>query len=257
MRISEMKPGKPLEIYITRDGYHYRVVSKIEEAGEAHVFVTLIASGKLVFEFRPTDVVDLVYREDDQVWKWKSVQGSIEQLDGEEFHCFTAAEEGETYNRRNAFRVPIEQELMVQFLSRDPERLRMVSELEALHSRTEEFSDAELDALQEDCFCFIDCSALLKDISELGAGLYANRRLEKGDELSFVLDTEFGKICCNAVVVRHTESRHSSFKYYYGCRFLETSRNLSKFIYEKQREVLKKVRYQQYEHSNHNGGKDG
>ncbi len=72
-----------------------------------------------------------------------------------------------------------------------------------------------------------------------------------------MLDTEFGKICCNAVVVRHTESRHSSFKYYYGCRFLETSRNLSKFIYEKQREVLKKVRYQQYEHSNHNRGKDG
>ena len=56
--------------------------------------------------------------------------------------------------------------------------ISMVSELEALHSRTEEFSDAELDALQEDCFCFIDCSALLKDISELGAGLYANRSAE-------------------------------------------------------------------------------
>ncbi|MDE7299178.1 MAG: PilZ domain-containing protein, partial [Lachnospiraceae bacterium] len=246
-----------LEVYISRDGYHYRVVSKIVEVGEGHVCATLIASGARVFEFMPTDVVDLVYREDEHMWKWNSVQGSVVLLDGEKFHCFTTeVEEGESYNRRNAFRVPLEQELTIQYLVRDLERLHEVNDMEALHSQTEFDDDAELDALQEDCFRFVDCAAMLKDISELGAGLYANKRLEKGDELSFVLDTEFGKICCNSVIVRRTDSRLDSFRYYYGCRFLETSRNLSRFVYEKQREQLKKLRYQYYEHINNNGRED-
>lgn len=30
MLLSEMMIGRPLEIFVTREGYHYRVVSKIE-----------------------------------------------------------------------------------------------------------------------------------------------------------------------------------------------------------------------------------
>lgn len=242
MRISEMKIGKPIEIYINRDGYHYRVVSKIEDVTEDRICVTLIASRTRVFEFEPTDTVDIVYREDDRMWKWKNVAGSVVMLDDERFHAFTTKEEGESYNRRNAYRVYIGEKLILHYLVHDVKRLKDIADMDALHSQTVFNYDSGADVLKEDCFRYVDCDAFIKDISEVGAGIYANQKLEKGDEVTFEFDSDFGMISCKAAVVRRLDSYQSSFMYYYGCRFSETSRNLSKYIYEKQREQLKKSR---------------
>lgn len=242
MQIGEVKIGKPVEIYINRDGYHYRVVSKIEEVSEGRICVSLIASKSHVFQFLPTDIVDIVYRDDDRMWKWKSVIGGVTMLDDEQFHCFSTDEEGESYNRRNAYRVFIGEPLVLHYLVRDSKKLQGMEEKESLRSKTIFNYDSDADILKEDCFRYLDCDALMKDISEVGAGIYANQKLEAGDEVSFEFETEFGEISCNAVVVRRLDSRQSSFIYYYGCRFTETSRNLSKFIYDCQRKQIKKSR---------------
>lgn len=242
MQITDMKVGKPLEIYINREGYHYRVVSKIEDVGEGRVCVSLIASKTRVFEFEPTDVVDIVYREEDRMWKWKSVQGSVVTLDDEQFHAFTTDEPAESYNRRNAYRVYIGEKMILHYMVHDLKKLREFNDSDMLHSQTVFNYDSAADILKEDCFRYVDCDAFVKDISEVGAGIYSNQKLEKGDELAFEFQTDFGEVSCRAEVVRRLDSHQSSFLYYYGCRFTETSRNLSKYIYEKQREQLRKAR---------------
>lgn len=243
MLLSEMKIGRPLEIYISREGYHYKVVSKIEDVSDGRVCVTLIASKTRVFEFLETDVVDIVYRDEDKMWKWKSVIGGVTEIDGDKLHCFYSDEEGESFNRRNAYRVFVGEKLIVQYMVHDAKRLREFDDVDELHSETIFNYDASLDLMRADCFRYVDCRAVLKDISEDGAGLYMDQKLETGDELSFDFETEdFGVISCRARVIRRLESRQGAFKYYYGCRFKETSRNLSKYIYEMQRKQLRKAR---------------
>lgn len=242
MLLSEMKIGKPLEIYINREGYNYRVVSKIEDAAQGRVCVTLIASKKRVFEFLETDAVDIVYRDEDRMWKWKSVVGGVTELDGEKFHCFYSDAEGESFNRRNAYRVFVGEKLTVQYMMYDTKRLNEWKDLEALHSETVFNYDAAADVMRAGCFRYVDCPAVLKDISEDGAGLYMDQKLENGDEVAFEFGTDFGTVSCRAKIVRRLESRQGSFLYYYGCRLLETSRNLSKYIYDMQSRQLRRAR---------------
>ncbi|MBQ9119112.1 MAG: hypothetical protein IJY09_03520 [Lachnospiraceae bacterium] len=242
MFIRNVKLGRPLEIYINRDGYNYKVISKIEEVAEDHICVTLIASKNRVFMFKSTDVVDIVYREDEKMWKWKSVKGSVMTLDGEKFHCFTTKAEGESYNRRNAYRVYVGEKLVVKYMVHDMDKLKKLKDNEALHSQQIFNYDAGADVLKEDCYRYVDCNAFLKDISELGAGFYMDQELLPGDEIMFEYETEFGTIGGTARVVRKLASRRSSFLYYYGTRLMETTGNLTQYIYSMQRKQLKRAK---------------
>lgn len=242
MLIGDVRLGSPLEIYINRDGYNYKIVSKIEEVASDHISVTLIASKNRVFEFKDDDVVDIVYREDEKMWKWKNVRGSVIVLDGEKFHCFETDRPGESYNRRMAYRVYIGEKMVMQYLVHDLVRLKQLKDKEALHSQTVFNYDAGSDVLKEDCYRYVECDAFLKDISEVGAGIYMDQELMPGDEISFEFESEFGHIACKAVIVRKLDSHRSSFLYYYGARFTETTRNLTKYIFEMQRKQLRKAR---------------
>ena len=220
MLLGDTKVGKPIELQIQRDGYNYRVVSKIEEVSEGRICISLIASSKRIFEFLDTDVVDLVYRKDDRMWKWCNVKGGIVELDGEQFHCLMSTERGESYNRRNAFRVPMNQVIELQYKVMEEGSLPEITE----------------------CFRMKSCIALLRDISEVGVGFYTNNLIDLENEVFFQFSTECGWIKCEAIVVRFFEARHGNFRYYYGCRFQETSKALTKYIYEMQRHELQKAR---------------
>lgn len=207
--------------------------------------MTPIASKTRVFEFLETDKIDLVYREEEKMWKWRSVVGGMTEVSGQKLHCFYSEEEGESFNRRNAYRVFVGEKLVVEYLVYDAKHLRDFDLTQELHSEMVFNYDPDADAMRADCFRYVECRAVLKDISEDGAGLYMDQKLEPGDEITFDFQTkDFGVINCRARIVRRLESRQGSFRYYYGCRFKETSRNLSKYIYEMQRKQLRKARKQ-------------
>ncbi|MBO4415938.1 MAG: hypothetical protein J5824_08175, partial [Lachnospiraceae bacterium] len=90
MDLSQVKPGSLLEIYIRRDGYNYRVISKIEYVDENCIGVSPIASRTRLFEFLDTDTVDIVCKQDDNSWKWADVKPGLLTLDdGTKLHSFT------------------------------------------------------------------------------------------------------------------------------------------------------------------------
>jgi hypothetical protein len=240
MLLGEMKIGKPLEIFINRDGYNYRVVSKIEDATPGRVCITLIASAKRVFQFLESDVVDIVYRNDDRMWKWTNVKGSLIELEGETFHCIISRDNGEPYNRRNAYRVNIDERISLQHKLMDKDKKDAVSQ-ETKNSLAGRFG-LDISSGLEACYSIETFEVLLRDISEVGVGFYSNELLLLEDEVAFEFNSKVGVIKCEAIIVRFFESRHGSYRYYYGCRFTETSRTLTKYIYEMQRQELQRVK---------------
>ena len=235
MLLSELRLGRPLEIYITREEFHYRIVSRIEYAEEGCVCVSLIASGNRVFQFLDTDIVDIVYQEQDRMWKWNNVKGAVVTVEGDRLHGFFSDEPGENYNRRNDFRLYYGKEILVKYLIRDDNQMAHMMDETALSSQRVYNYDKNTDGIREECYRIMTCKAFLRDISESGVGIFTNEKFLPEDEFSFEIESDFGPIECKAAVIRMKDSSTGSFRHYYGCKFTETSRNLTKFLYEQQR----------------------
>ena len=108
MLLENIALGKTLEVYVDRDGYRYRLVSKVEKTGVKRVCLTAIMAGGRAFKFRPEDNIRLVYRSEDQMWEWLNVKAGLGKLDDEPVHYFEIVNKGQSFNRRQAYRVAID-----------------------------------------------------------------------------------------------------------------------------------------------------
>ena len=218
MQIKEMLLGKKLEIYVDREGYHYRFVSKVEGTADGAVAVTLIAAQGRMFHFTETDDITIVYRGTERMWKWEHVKGGIAKLDGSTVHTFYSKEPGQIYNRRESFRVRIGESLLMH---------RIVTRM------TEEYEMEETE---------IPFDALLADLSINGAGIYSNEAMEIGAEISFDMPTNLGILTCRGEIIRKAEVYDKPFSNFYGCEFSVTRKELERYLFERQRLMLQKER---------------
>lgn len=217
MLIKDLQVGKTLEILIDREGYHYRFVSKIEGVTANSVAVSLIATAKRSFHFEDTDKVTIVYR-GERMWKWENVKPGMALFEGSPVHTFSSWLEGTTYNRREAFRVPIGESILMR---------RIVK----VKGEGDEIIDRH-----------IPFEALLSDLSLSGAGIYTNEDVGKEESILIDLPTKFGLISCKGKVVREAEVYDKPFRHFYGCEFSEVKNALEKYLVERQRLILQKER---------------
>ena len=227
MRLQEMKLGKSLEILIDRDGYHYRLVSKIEDITSDRVCVTLIASRSKVFRFLEEDKVDIVYKDENRLWKWSGVKAGVVLLEDTYVHCFFTQKQGETYNRRETFRVFLGEETKITYYVPDVEK-----------SKEEDKTDSKNEKVDSEKVC----EGFIKDISETGVGIFSSQQFEKGEIIEITILSDFGNVVCKGEVVRISDEKHGIYKNYYGIYFTETSKNLPKFIFAQQRLQLQNQR---------------
>lgn len=248
MQISDIQVGKPLEIFVEREGYNYRVVSKVEEVKDNTVFITLIESRVRVFQFKENDIIDIVYRNDNRMWKWRKVSAGITQLDGSSVHYFYSTEPGETYNRRNAYRVSIGEKLVIKYITKKSEKVEdEVNSKLVEDSLQRQNSPNSSDTLNEEIkIQWLSCEAYIRDISEVGAGFFTNEKFEIGDIIRFELSTNFGTISCQGEIARCSDNVHGVYRNYYGCSYTETSKNLIRYIFEVQKIQLKKAKEKEY-----------
>lgn len=218
MQIKEMLLGKKLEIFVDREGYHYRFVSKVEGTAEGSVAVTLIAAQGRMFHFEETDDITIVYRGTERMWKWEHVKGGVARLDGYTVHTFSSKEPGQIYNRRESFRVPIGESLLMH---------RIVTRM------------TEDDELEETEIPF---DGLLSDLSVNGAGIYTNENMDVGTEISFDMPTNLGIMTCRGEIIRKTDVYDKPFSNFYGCEFSVTRKELERYLFERQRLMLQKER---------------
>lgn len=230
MRLENLKVGRGLEIFVTRAGYRYRLVSTIESTSYGKVYITLIASGNKVFRFLDSDQVDIIYRDEVHMRQWQNVTGSVEILDNTKMHCFTSDKEGTSFNRRKVYRVELEEMTsLYRFFHKDP--IEKAEELEC-----DDYGN-EINSVTVEAF-----DGIIKDASENGVGFYTNQILNIGDEIGFSLVTTFGPMYFKCEIVRHMERRGEKFREFYGCIFVRSDKNFSKYLFELQRKRLHKQR---------------
>ncbi|MDD6035196.1 MAG: PilZ domain-containing protein [Lachnospiraceae bacterium] len=218
MQIREMQIGKMLEILVDREGYHYRFVSKVEGTAEKAVAVSLIAAQGRAFHFEETDDISIIYRGGERMWKWEHVRAGMARLDGSAVHTFSSKEEGKIYNRRDAFRVPIGESLLMR---------RIIQE----EDETGELVETEK-----------SFKAVLSDLSVSGAGLYANEDMDVGTIIEFDMPTSMGILNCRGEIVRKTDVYDKPFQKFFGCDFTMTKKELERYLFERQRLMLQKER---------------
>ncbi len=226
MRLEELKLGKSIEIYVTRDQYKLRLVSKIEDVAYDHIAISLIKGTRKAFQFQQQDEIEFIYRDDQMLWKWTGVIGTMEKLDDSFVHCLYSSEKGVRYNRREAYRVFIGEEVIFHWVKQ--------GNIQVLQDNKEAISDVEDPRLTK------NANGLLKDISETGAGIYCNENLQLHDAVSFKLITCVGMIQCIGQVVRVVDEKNHHFHKFVGISFVEVSNLISKFVFTEQRMQLKK-----------------
>lgn len=218
MLIKEMVLGRKLEVLVDREGYNYRLVSKIEGTTDGTVAVSAIVAKGRMFHFEEGDNVTIVYRGEERMWKWEHVKPGLARLEGETVHTFSSREKGQVYNRRDSFRVPIgENLLMYRIFSRKNEDGETEEKLKPFEG-------------------------LLVDLSVSGAGLYTDEDLEIDAMMGFDMPTNMGIMTCRGKIVRRADVYDKPFRNFYGCVFTKVRKELERYLFERQRLMLQKER---------------
>lgn len=234
MRLIDIGQNSKIEIYIQRNEYNYKVVRRVNYIDKLCIGVDTIASSNKLFRFLDDDVVNIVYREDDRYWRWEKVKAGIAtREDGSQMHVFTMVSKGRAFNRRTQFRLDTGFEITVKY-----QVLNDKAELSRYSGMLPELAiESTLNNLEKR-YREVECRGYLKDLSEGGASVESDAVLEKGDFLSFDIDSDFGKVYCRGVIVRRLDDSRGYFDRTYGCSFVETSKNYIQYFYSLQRKKL-------------------
>lgn len=239
MKISEIVEGTLLDIYIKRDGYNYKVVSKVEYVDEQRVGVTPIASRTKLFKFRSSDIVDIVYKNDSKSWKWPHVKaGSATLKDGTKLHVFVPTGSAESFNRRSTYRLPMGSEITLTY---EVLELPEAADNKNLRRTPDLMLDATLAEISES-YRELSCKAYLKDLSEGGAAIMAAVKLKKGDIVSFELPYDRHTVYCKALIIRVKAEDNKVYPYSYGLSYIETSSDYVPYFFAEQRKMLSEMK---------------
>lgn len=237
MLLEKIPLGRTLEIFIDRQEYRYRLVSKVEDVNAKRVCVTALASNGRFFQFLSEDRIRIVYRDQEVMWEWDHVKAGLAKLeDGTAVHYFLIQDPGKTFNRRNAYRVKILEDTTMHYFAVPGKKEKYAYIPTPVN--LEEYSEDEREEMSKPKAF----AGMIKDVSENGVGIYSDMVLNKEDGIFFALVSPYGELKMKAAVVRKTEatSSRSKYKYYYGCVLTQSDRKLLRYIFDLQREFLKK-----------------
>jgi hypothetical protein len=221
-------------------------------------------AGGRAFMFQPKDDIRIVYRDEEQMWEWLHVKAGLAKLEGDPVHYFEIINKGRSFNRRQAYRVTIDEDVEINYfqIPGQPERLSLVPLVEEEYEAIVNDDGTELEKPvqgEKTGKVFVEkrvrmvpmreavqkkVKGRVRDISETGLGIFSNDRLQIGDAFSLEIPSEFGPLLARCSVVRtdDLESSNRTYRYYYGCVYTESDQKLIKHIYNVQRKYLQKER---------------
>lgn len=244
MLLENLELGRMIEIYVEREGYRYHLTSKVEDASERRVCVSLIAARGKAFQFKNTDDISIVYKDTEQMWQWDMVKGSVIKLDDTMVHAFSVRDKGHSFNRRNAYRISLEEKVEIGFYVIN-EGTKRSADLPAPDEFEGGIADVTIDGklypypklLAKPEFV----QGVVRDISENGLGICTNINFKDEDSFFVYIPTSYGKLLTKAQVIRRMDLNPVSNKYknYYGCILKQTDKRLIRYIYDVQRERIR------------------
>lgn len=251
MLLENIPLGKRLEIFVDRDDFRYRLVSKVEDVNAFRVCVTAITSGGRYFQFRSSDRIRLVYRDDEIMWEWDFVRAGLAKLGTMPVHYLQIKDKGKSFNRRGAYRLKILEDTVVQYYVIRGESNTVAEAPEISVDDIDHMSQEQKDIIM-DMITPREEKCMIKDISESGMGLYSNKLFEVGDQMSLEVETTYGPLPIRASVVRAVdiEEKEIDFKYMIGCELTQADQRLIRYIYDLQRKLLSRKKFTHAEKQN-------
>ncbi|MCR5521769.1 MAG: PilZ domain-containing protein [Lachnospiraceae bacterium] len=251
--------GSSIDILIKRNGSTYKITSFVAKIDDDKLFINPISSKKGLFQFRFTDVVDMVFKHGAQTWRWNNVKAMLyKDKEGTIFHTFTPTQRAILTNRRNTYRLTVsirtkityqykadleaeaeesedESNVTANLLDRFATEKAMAERKGVIFGGApviDEEKEKEKKAPEYTTFAFIN------DLSEGGASISADVELGMGDVVALKLDYKNTEVTAKGTVVRIIDENTKRGRFQYGLRYFEKSKNYVQFLFDEQRKYI-------------------
>lgn len=206
MHIDEISKGGAVELEVKCNGKNMNFKSDIVLLKNNSILINTIKVNDQTIGFSDKFQINLLYKTEGRLFMWENVNVKLVKYDGGVYHKIDLYGDGKPYNRRDAYRMYIGEDM--------PVYVNTASGPTAL-------------------------SVLVKDISETGVGFITKDDIDLERTIRLKLKDNNSIISLSGVIVRK-EFLNNLGAFLYGCKFNEKNNHLAKFIAKKQADILKK-----------------
>ncbi|MCR5432119.1 MAG: PilZ domain-containing protein [Lachnospiraceae bacterium] len=252
--------GSSIDILIKRNGSTYKIMSFVAKIEDDKLFINPISSKKGLFQFRFTDVVDIVFKHGAQTWRWNNVKAMLyKDKEGTIYHTFTPTQRAILTNRRNTYRliVSIRTKITYQYkVDLEAQIEDEDAEENAAAAVNDNFAEKKSEAEKKGVIFGgepakdgdnekekkkapeFSTFAFINDLSEGGASISADVELGMGDVIGLNLEYKNTEVTAKGTIVRIIEENTKRGKFQYGIRYYEKSKNYVQFLFDEQRKYI-------------------
>lgn len=206
MLIDEIPIGANIEIEVRYKGKSVSFNSKVIYLHQNSILIDPIVVNDKTIGFNDNCRVNLIVKIDGKVYLWDNVAVKLVKYDGKIYHQISIQGEGKPYNRREAYRMYIGEDMPIYLnTAQGPTTI----------------------------------TVLVKDISETGVGFITKEELDINRTIRLKLKDFNNLISLSGIIVRKEFLPHLD-SFLYGCKFHEKNNKLGRFIARKQGEQLQK-----------------
>lgn len=206
MLIDEIPSGASIEIEVRYNGRSTFFNSEVVYLHQNSILINPIIVNEKTIGFNDNCRLNLIVKIDGKVFLWDNVSVRLVRYDGKIYHQISMQGEGKPYNRREAYRMYIGEDMPIY-----------INTAAGAHSLT----------------------VLVKDISETGVGFISKEDLDINRTIRLKLKDYNSIITLSGVIIRKEFLPHLD-SFLYGCKFHEKNNRLGKYIARKQGEQLRK-----------------
>ena len=206
MHIDEISQSGTIELEVKYNGKFMNFKSDIVHIKNNAILITCIKVNDQTIGFTDKYQVNFLYKIDGRLYNWENVTVKLVKYDGGIYNKIDLFGEGKPYNRRDAYRMYIGEDM--------PVYVNTASGPTAL-------------------------SVLVKDISETGVSFITKEDIDVDRTIRLKLKDGNVIISLSGVIIRKELVSHLA-SFLYGCKFNEKNHKLAKYIAKRQAEELKK-----------------
>lgn len=206
MHIDSIIKGGLMEVEVRCNGKNVNFKSEVAHIVDNSILIAPIKVNEQTIGFSDQCHVNFLYVYDGKLYLWESASIKLVRYDGAIYHKIDIFGEGKPFNRRDAYRMYVGEDM--------PVYVNTASGPTAI-------------------------SVLVKDISETGVGFITKDDIDIDRTIRLKLKDNNSILNLSGVIVRK-EYLDNIGSFLYGCRFTEKNDKLSRYIAKKQGEALRK-----------------
>lgn len=205
MIIDDIPHGSNIELDVRYGGRTMSFSSEVNLIIDSSVLISPVMVNDQTVGFNENCRINLIVKIEDKVFLWDNVTVKLVKYDGNIYHKIDVYGEGKPYNRREAYRLYIGEDMPI-YINTSTGPLAL--------------------------------SVLVKDLSETGVGFITKEDLETDRTIRLKIKDNYSIINLSGIIIRKEYLSHLD-SFLYGCKFNEKNNKLGKYIAKKQGEAIR------------------